>query len=65
MRRTVRHHPQKFAWSLSRAIIGEHMIRYTAEDVVPLIHSGMAQVRRERSLSRAGREAAVEPLTVQ
>lgn len=32
---TLRHRPERFAWAMSRVIIGEHMIRYTAEDVLP------------------------------
>lgn len=45
--RTVRHHRQNFAWMLSRAIVGEHMIRYTAEDVLPLIREGLVDARAE------------------
>lgn len=51
MLRTVRRNPQKFAWSLSRAIVGEHMIRYTEEEVLPLIQSGIDALHTERRLA--------------
>lgn len=49
MTRVVRERPQKFAWSLSRAIVGEHMIRYTQEDVLPRLDAALAQLARERA----------------
>lgn len=52
--RTVRRHPQKFAWSLSRAIVGEHMIRYTEEDVLPRLRAGLLALEE----SQAGATAA-------
>jgi len=51
MVRTVRRHPQKFAWSLSRAIVGEHMIRYTEEDVLPLIRAGLLALEDQPRLA--------------
>ncbi len=52
MRRTILHHPQKFAWSLSRAIIGEHMIRYTEEGVLPRIRESLEALKLEKKVAK-------------
>jgi hypothetical protein len=40
------------ARAFSLAISGEHMIRYTAEDVLPRLQLAIEQVRAEREASR-------------
>jgi len=42
--------PHCTAWVVSKAIQGEHMIRYTANDVLPRIERALAEVRRELAL---------------
>jgi radical SAM superfamily enzyme YgiQ (UPF0313 family) len=51
LRHVVRDRPRKFAWAMSRAIIGEHMIRYTEENVLPLIDESVQAVNEERLAS--------------
>ncbi|MBK8977388.1 MAG: B12-binding domain-containing radical SAM protein [Planctomycetes bacterium] len=40
--------PRRLAWSFARAIEGEHLIRYTAEVVLPRIRAEVARIERER-----------------
>jgi radical SAM superfamily enzyme YgiQ (UPF0313 family) len=44
--------PKRMARAFSLAISGEHMIRYTAEDVLPRLQLAIEQVRAEREASR-------------
>jgi len=47
--------PRRMARAFSHAISGEHMIRYTAEDVLPRLQRAIEQVGAQR---RSGRQAA-------
>jgi radical SAM superfamily enzyme YgiQ (UPF0313 family) len=51
--------PQAFAKAMSIAVAGEHMIRYTHEDVLPRIDRALADLAAERR--RAPRRLAAEP----
>jgi hypothetical protein len=44
--------PKRLARAFSLAISGEHMIRYTAEDVLPRLGLAIEQVRAERESKR-------------
>jgi hypothetical protein len=44
--------PSRMARAFSLAISGEHMIRYTAEDVLPRLQLAIEQVRAERESKR-------------
>lgn len=46
--RTLLFTPRRLARALSLAISGEHMIRYTREDVLPRLHKAIAQALAER-----------------
>jgi radical SAM superfamily enzyme YgiQ (UPF0313 family) len=37
------------AWAIEKAIQGEHFLRYTAEDVLPMVERALADVRGERA----------------
>jgi len=43
--------PHTFSWSVGHAIQGEHMIRYTEQDVLPRLAQAIAEVRRPRASS--------------
>jgi radical SAM superfamily enzyme YgiQ (UPF0313 family) len=43
----LRHTPRRIARALALAIAGEHMIRYTAESVLPRLATAFEEVRRE------------------
>jgi hypothetical protein len=45
--RVVRKSPRRIARAFSMAIAGEHMIRYTAEDVLPRLDQAIAQASAE------------------
>jgi radical SAM superfamily enzyme YgiQ (UPF0313 family) len=44
--RVLRHSPRRLARAIGLAIIGEHMIRYTTEDVVPRLRRARRHARR-------------------
>ncbi|MBI4509874.1 MAG: B12-binding domain-containing radical SAM protein [Deltaproteobacteria bacterium] len=48
--RALRASPGHFAWAIVHAIQGEHLIRYTWEDVLPRIEKAVAGLRNEREL---------------
>ena len=41
------HAPHTFSWSVGHAIQGEHMVRYTEQDVVPRLREAIAEIARE------------------
>jgi radical SAM superfamily enzyme YgiQ (UPF0313 family) len=43
---TLRRSPRRFTWAVSRAIQGEHLIRYTAEDVLPRMRRALSAIPR-------------------
>jgi hypothetical protein len=47
--RVMRNTPHRIARAISMAIAGEHMIRYTAEDVLPRLAQAIAQVSGENA----------------
>src|SRR5262249_48926242 len=47
--RVVRRCPRRLARAVGLALLGEHMIRYTGEDVLPRLGRAIEQVRRERA----------------
>ncbi|MCO4769465.1 MAG: B12-binding domain-containing radical SAM protein [Deltaproteobacteria bacterium] len=53
----LRRQPKAFSWAVVRAMIGEHLIRYTEEQVVPRIRDAVAEVRRERREEAVARYA--------
>ena len=44
---TLRHAPKRLARAIALAIAGEHMIRYTAEAVLPKLADAIQEVRQE------------------
>lgn len=50
--RALRRRPEAFSWAVVRAMIGEHLIRYTQEHVLPRIAAAEAEVGRERLAAR-------------
>jgi radical SAM superfamily enzyme YgiQ (UPF0313 family) len=56
--RVVRRCPRRLARAVGLALLGEHMIRYTAEDVLPRLARAIEEVRRERT---HGPTAALRP----
>ncbi len=48
--RTLRKAPHNFRRAMVHAVLGEHMIRYTHEHVLPRIEQAVAEVRAERDL---------------
>ena len=45
--------PRRLAYAFSLAVSGEHMIRYTADDVLPRLRLAIDQVKGERTASRS------------
>ncbi len=45
----LRKRPEAFSWAVVRSMIGEHLIRYTEEHVVPRIAEAVIQVQKERA----------------
>lgn len=45
---TLRRRPAQLEWVVVKAILGEHLIRYTHEEVLPRLREAIAEVRRER-----------------
>jgi hypothetical protein len=66
----IGHAPRRFARAISLAIAGEHLIRYTAEEVLPRLDGAIAEVGREDAAAkavwahsrRAPRHAAADPV---
>ncbi len=46
--RTIKSAPHTFRWSVVKALQGEHMIRYTEENVLPRIRSAIEEIGLER-----------------
>ncbi len=51
--RSVAKSPQRFAWAIAKAIIGEHMIEYTSREVRPRMAEALEQLRRHQVASAA------------
>jgi radical SAM superfamily enzyme YgiQ (UPF0313 family) len=50
MARVVRRAPHTLAWAVTRVIVGEHMIRYTEQDVLPRLEASIGQLaQRDRA----------------
>jgi radical SAM superfamily enzyme YgiQ (UPF0313 family) len=49
----LRRSPRLLPWAVHKAIEGEHLVRYTEEDVLPRIERALAEVRSERAASAA------------
>ena len=47
--KVLRRSPGHVAWAFEKAIQGEHFLRYTQEDVLPMVERALAAVRRERA----------------
>ena len=47
--KTLRLAPHAFAWAVAQIVKGEHLIRYTAENVVPRLELALAEVRLQRA----------------
>jgi radical SAM superfamily enzyme YgiQ (UPF0313 family) len=45
---TARRAPRHFAWAVRHAVMGEHLIRYTDEAVLPRLDEALREVDRER-----------------
>lgn len=45
--RSLTHAPHTFAWAVGHAVMGEHLIRYTREDVVPRIQRTIDDIPAE------------------
>ena len=45
----LRKRPEAFSWAVVRSMIGEHLIRYTEEHVVPRIAEAVVQVQLEKA----------------
>ena len=45
--RSLRSNARTFAWAVSRAVTGEHMVRYTQEHLLPRLDDSIAEVRAE------------------
>ncbi len=54
----LRNRPEAFSWAVVRAMIGEHLIRYTDEHVVPRIAEAVTEVQRERAEALAQASSA-------
>jgi radical SAM superfamily enzyme YgiQ (UPF0313 family) len=46
--------PDAFSWAVVRGMIGEHLIRYTEEDVVPRMNDALRVVEEEERCREAG-----------
>jgi radical SAM superfamily enzyme YgiQ (UPF0313 family) len=51
--RSLRHAPHTFAWAIGSIVQGEHLIRYTREDVLPRIEKALGELRAETPASAA------------
>jgi hypothetical protein len=51
---SIRHAPHTFAWSVSRAIMGEHMLRYTASDVLPRVYATLREIEADARVQSDG-----------
>jgi len=58
---TLRHTPKRLARAIALACMGEHMIRYTEEAVLPRLTSAMEEVRREDAKAERMAGHAMEP----
>lgn len=47
------HARHAFPWAVARGIVGEHMIRYTEEHVLPRLEQSIADLREERAADTA------------
>lgn len=55
LRRAVGRGTQALARALTHAVMGEHMVRYTQEDVLPRVEAALAEVRRRAPATTACR----------
>lgn len=55
----LRRSPRFLAWAIGKAVQGEHLRRYTAEDVVPRLGAALEEVRAEKAAARAPAGQAV------
>jgi radical SAM superfamily enzyme YgiQ (UPF0313 family) len=53
--------PRRFAHAVSLAIAGEHMIRYTREEVLPRLDAAIEEALHEQLMVSAGNDAAETP----
>ena len=53
LRKTLRQAPHAFAWAVAQVVKGEHLIRYTAEHVVPRLELAYAEVNLQRATAPA------------
>lgn len=51
---TLVRQPAQLKWVVVRAILGEHLIRYTEEDVVPRLRLAIERLHSERTAVRSG-----------
>ncbi len=58
---SLRHAPHTFAWAVGHAVMGEHMIRYTHENLVPALEQALADVRAQRAADAAPGAADAAP----
>jgi radical SAM superfamily enzyme YgiQ (UPF0313 family) len=56
----LRRSPGHLSWAFEKAIQGEHFVRYTREDVLPMVRRELAHVRAERLAAAAQPPAAPE-----
>lgn len=49
--RALRKAPRTAPWVIAHAIMGEHLIRYTQEDVLPRIRASLAELQQEQAAS--------------
>jgi radical SAM superfamily enzyme YgiQ (UPF0313 family) len=59
--RSLRRGPGAFVRAMSFAVLGEHMLRYTHEVVLPRIDAALAELDRETAAGEARRPAEVTP----
>jgi radical SAM superfamily enzyme YgiQ (UPF0313 family) len=58
--RAARRGAHAFRWAITHAVMGEHMIRYTEEHVLPRIESALEEVRRRANEETTPRRVHVE-----
>jgi hypothetical protein len=50
----ARRSPAKIPWAIQKAIQGEHLVRYTTDDVLPRLRRAGEELRRERRRGARG-----------
>jgi radical SAM superfamily enzyme YgiQ (UPF0313 family) len=56
--RTLRRAPHQLTWVVGHVVMGEHMIRYTREQVLPRLAQARAELADERAVARSTLRAA-------